>query len=336
MRRLEFVVSLLHTVEMTADQDVSIRYSVVVPVYGNAETLGQVIERLVAMDGELGGGLEAVFVVDGSPDDSLTVLQGLLPSCPIPTQVIAHSRNFGSFAAIRTGFRHCRGEWVAAMAADLQEPADLVREFFIALRGGQVDVTVGRRTKRQDPLLSSVLARVFWSLYRRMVHRAIPPGGVDIFGCTATVARQLVALEESHSSLVGLLYWVGYRRLEIPYERQERTSGKSGWSVRRKFRYLLDSVYSFSDLPITLLVLVGALGTVLTLTISIFTVVARVAGLIVVPGYTALMLVTLMSATSILLGLGVVGSYVWRTYENSKARPLAIVMSRELHGPQGE
>lgn len=313
-----------------------ILYSVVVPVYGNADTLGAVIERLVVMDRDLGGGLEAVFVVDGSPDNSLEVLHELLPSCTINTQVIAHSRNFGSFAAIRTGFAHCRGEWVAAMAADLQEPPELVHEFFVALRSGQVDVTVGRRTKRQDPLLSSVLARAFWGMYRRMVHRAIPPGGVDIFGCTAHVSKQLIALNESHSSLVGLLYWVGYRRLEIPYERQERTSGKSGWSVRRKFRYLLDSVYSFSDLPITLLVLVGAVGSVVTLAISIVTVVARAAGLIVVPGYTALMLVTLMSATSILLGLGVVGSYVWRTYENSKQRPLAIVMSRELHGPQGE
>jgi glycosyltransferase involved in cell wall biosynthesis len=329
-------VSVLDPVEETERHGGRVRYSVVVPVYGNAETLGQVVDRLVAMDDELGGGLEAVFVVDGSPDDSLAVLKDLLPGCPISSQVIAHSRNFGSFAAIRTGFKHCRGEWVAAMAADLQEPPELVRDFFLALRSGRVDVTVGRRTKRQDPLLSSVLARVFWGLYRRVVHRAIPPGGVDIFGCTATVARQLVDLEESHSSLVGLLYWVGFRRLEIPYERQERTSGKSGWSVKRKFRYLLDSVYSFTDLPITLLVLVGAVGSVLTLAISAVTIVARLAGLIVVPGYTALMLVTLMSATSILLGLGVVGSYVWRTYENSKQRPQAIVMSRELHGPQGE
>lgn len=323
-------------VQGSQDSAPAIRYSVVVPVYGNADTLGDVLDRLVAMDDELGGGLEAVFVVDGSPDDSLAVLQRLVPGCPLSTQVISHSRNFGSFAAIRTGFRHSRGEYVAAMAADLQEPADLVRDFFVALRGGQVDVTVGRRTKRQDPLLSSFLARVFWGLYRRVVHRAIPPGGVDIFGCTATVARQLVALEESHSSLVGLLYWVGFRRLEIPYERQERTTGKSGWSVRRKFRYLLDSVYSFTDLPITLLVLVGAVGSVLTVVISAVTVAARLAGLIVVPGYTALMLVLLLSATSILLGLGVVGSYVWRTYENSKQRPLAIVMSRETHGPQGE
>ena len=311
--------------------DAEIRYSVVVPVYGNAATLPQVIERLEQLDRELGGGLEGVFVVDGSPDDSLALLRKLLPDSAIPSQLVAHSRNFGSFPAIGTGLGVCRGEYVAAMAADLQEPASLILEFFQTLRTGEYDVVVGSRTKRQDPILSSVLARAFWGLYRRMVHRAIPPGGVDIFGCTRTVAARLVSLEESHSSLVGLLYWVGYRRLEIPYERQERTSGKSGWSLRRKYRYFLDSVYSFSDLPITLLVLIGAIGCMVTVSVSVVTVLARLAGLIDVPGYTALMLVTLMSATSVLLALGVVGSYVWRTYENSKGRPTAIAMTHEIY-----
>ena len=164
--------------------DGEIRYSVVVPVYGNAATLPEVIERLERLDRELGGGLEGVFVVDGSPDDSLAVLRKLLPDAAIPSQLVAHSRNFGSFPAIRTGLGVCRGEYVAAMAADLQEPASLILDFFQTLRTGEYDVVVGSRTKRQDPFLSSVLARAFWALYRRMVHRAIPPGGVDIFGCT--------------------------------------------------------------------------------------------------------------------------------------------------------
>ncbi len=324
---------MVSTPATAGDDTPEVRYSVVVPVYGNVDTLEAVVERLLQMDGDLGGGLEAVFVVDGSPDDSYQLLKKILPGCGLQSQLIAHSRNFGSFAAIRTGLEYARGDYMAAMAADLQEPAELVHEFFLMLRTGDVDVVVGARTKRQDPLLSSVLARAFWGMYRRTVHRAIPPGGVDIFGCTRAVAQRLVSLDESHSSLVGLLYWVGFRRLEIPYERQERTTGKSGWSVRRKYRYFLDSVYSFSDLPITMLVLVGAVGSLLTLAVSLVTVVARIAGLIVVPGYTALMLVMLMSATSLLLGLGVVGSYVWRTYENSKNRPTAIAMSHELFGP---
>ena len=94
-------------------------------------------------------------------------------------------------------------------------------------------MAVGARAGRADPRTTMLLSRVFWSLYRRWVHREIPPGGVDIFGCTRQVAAELVKLDESRSSLVGLLYWLGFRRVEVPYERSPRPSGRSGWSLRR-------------------------------------------------------------------------------------------------------
>lgn len=321
--------------ELSLDDErpADVQFSVVVPVYGNEASLPQVIQRLQEIDQRLGGGLEAVFVVDASPDNSLAVLRRLLPSSGLHAQLIAHARNFGSFAAIRTGFAASRGLYVAAMAADLQEPAELIEKFFIALQTGDFDVAVGVRSGRADPLLSSMLSRTFWSIYRRSVHREIPPGGVDIFGCTRDVALRLIELGESHSSLVGLLYWLGFRRVEIPYARAEREHGRSAWSFRRKLRYFLDSMFSFTDLPITVLVLVGALGSILTVAVSIITIIARIAGLIHVPGYTALMLVMLLSATSILFGLGIVGSYVWRTYENSKGRPVSVTMSHEIVRP---
>ncbi|MCW2539775.1 MAG: glycosyltransferase [Frankiales bacterium] len=324
-------------VELTVPKEradgLGIRFSVVVPVYGNAATLPEVIDRLSDMARRLPGALEAVFVVDGSPDDSLALLRKLLPDAGLHAQLLVHSRNFGSFAAIRTGMAASRGEFVAAMAADLQEPPELVEKFFELLVTGDYDVCVGVRSGRADPVLSGAQARVFWALYRRWVHRDIPAGGVDIFACNRLVASRLKEMAESHSSLVGLLYWLGFRRVEVPYERLARTEGKSGWSTRRKVRYLLDSVFSFTDLPISVLVGVGAIGVILSTLASMVTVVARIAGLIRVPGYTALMLVLLLSATSILLGLGIVGSYVWRTYENSKQRPLSVVMIHETVDP---
>lgn len=305
------------------------RFSVVVPVYGNEATLPAVIERLEEMTHRLDGDLEAVFVVDGSPDGSLLVLRRLLPSAGFPSQLVAHSRNFGSFAAIRTGMAASRGDYVAAMAADLQEPAELVEAFFKQLATGEYDVAVGRRTGRSDPMASMMLSRVFWSLYRRWVHRDIPPGGVDIFACSRQVADRLVALDESHSSLVGLLYWLGFRRLEIPYQRAPRLEGKSGWSLRRKLRYFLDSVFSFTDVPVLLLTMIGLLGGLLTLIASFVVLVARLAGVIEQSGYTPLMLVVLLSTFTLLFALGIVGSYVWRTYENSKGRPPSVAMSHE-------
>lgn len=306
-----------------------ITYSVVIPVYTNEGSLGAVIARLEEVAGRLPGRLEAVFVVDGSPDGSLLVLNRLLPEAKIASQLVVHSRNFGSFPAIRTGMAAARGKYIGVMAADLQEPPELMEEFFAALSSGEVDITVGRRESRSDPAMSSLLSRTFWSLYRRAINPAIPRGGVDVFGCTREVAQQLLSLDESHTSLVGLLYWVGFRRVEIPYSRVERTEGKSGWSFKKRVRYLLDSVFAFTDIPISMLSTVGFVGGLLTVLTSIVVLVSWQTGRITEVGYTPLMLVILFSTFTLLSGLGIVGSYVWRTYENSKGRPGSLAMRSE-------
>ena len=136
------------------------------------------------------------------------------------------------------------------MAADLQEPESLVEGFFDVLSSGDYDVAVGTRTARSDPGASSGASRLFWWLYRRLVQPEIPPGGVDVFACTSQVARQLAAFDESHTSLVGLVYWLGFRRVEVPYVREARLAGESAWSVRKRIRYLQDSIFSFTSLPI--------------------------------------------------------------------------------------
>jgi len=311
-------------------------YSVVVPVYGNEETLAAVVERLDGLADELDGALETVFVVDGSPDASLLLLRRLLSEKHrFSSQLIALSRNFGSFSAVRAGLAVADGDYVAMMAADLQEPISLVRDFFRGLGGREHDIAIGVRIARDDPVRDMLPARIFWWLYRRLVQREIPPGGVDIFGCTRQVATHLLRLEESHTSLVGLLYWVGFRRLEVPYERQPRLVGSSGWGFRRKVRYLLDSIFSFTDLPIIVIIAIGVLGVTVSTVWAIAVLTAWAAGKINVPGYTPLMLAIFFVTSTILIALGLVGSYVWRTYENSKGRPGAIPMSHERFGGSG-
>ena len=152
----------------------------------------------------------------------------------------------------------------------------------------------------------------------------MPRGGVDTFACTHRVRDRLVSLEESNSSLVGLLIWLGFRRIEVPYDRAARPSGRSGWTLRKKLRYLFDSTYSFTDLPINLLLTVGVGGVLLSLIAAAIVLVAWMFAGIGVAGYTPLMLTMLGMGSLMLSGLGVVGSYVWRTYENSKRRPSSV------------
>ncbi|MEY2936504.1 MAG: hypothetical protein RL033_7253 [Pseudomonadota bacterium] len=304
-------------------------HSLVIPVYNNADTLPQLLPACEGLARELGGDLEVVFVVDGSPDASHRLLREQLPQARFTSRLVLLSRNFGSFAAIREGLGAAGGRYFAVMAADLQEPPELVLSFFRTLATEPVDVVLGTRQSRADPLGTRLTAGIFWWVYRRVVEPQMPPGGVDVFGCNREFRDRLLALPESNSSLVGLLFWLGYRRKLISYSRQPRLSGKSGWTLRKKVKYLFDSLFAFSDLPIRLLAFLGGLGLVTSASLSLVVLVARVLGLVTVPGYAATVLVVAFFAALNSFGLGVIGSYVWRTFENTKGRPLAIVMTAE-------
>jgi glycosyltransferase involved in cell wall biosynthesis len=294
----------------------------VVPVFNNAASIGELVAAIERIASRVEGELETVFVIDGSPDNSQELLLSALGERGARARVVEHSRNFGAFSAIRTGMRLARGRYVAVMAADLQEPPDLVIEFFARLASGRVDVVAGERTSRNDR--GDRASKLYWRLYSRFVMSEIPPDGVDVFACTAAVRDVVCSLEEIHTSLVGQLFWVGFRRELVPYDRLPRP-GKSGWSLRRKFRYLSDSVFAFTDLPVRLLWIVGLVGITLGVIVGAVVLVARATNSITVPGYAATVLILVFFLSLNSLGLGIIGSYVWRAYETIKRRPGAIV-----------
>lgn len=302
-------------------------FSVVVPVYKNEASIEALLDALAELESQMPSQLEAVFVVDGSPDRSAELLQRDLPRMSYRSQLLLLSRNFGAFAAIRAGLAHARGEAIAVMAADLQEPPKLILDIRDRLASGAYDVVVGRRDGRGDPLVQRLLSGLFWSFYRRLVQRDVPRGGVDVFGCTKEFCEKLLSLEEANSTLIGLLFWLGYRRCEVGYLRRPRRSGRSAWSFSRRLRYLLDSTFAFTDLPVRLLSAVGLLGMALALLLGAIVFTARIAGYQEVPGYAATVLTVLFFGGLNSFGLGLLGEYVWRTFENTKRRPEFLVRS---------
>lgn len=238
--------------------------------------------------------------------------------------------------AIRTGLQHGTGDRFAVMAADLQEPPELVLEMNTVLMRGDIDVVVGVREGRQDPWATRTASKIFWGFYRRYVIPEIPPGGVDMFACNKAFRDTLLTLEERHSSLIAQIFWMGYRREVVTYTRQERVHGTSAWTLRKKVNYLMDSVFSFTDMPIRILTRVGAFGSTFAALFGVFTLIAKLEGRIEVPGYAMIMLAITFLGCLNLLGLGIVGSYAWRTYENTKNRPLAIPMRIEGFGETHE
>jgi hypothetical protein len=218
------------------------------------------------------------------------------------------------------------------MAADLQDPPDTIIEFFSVLATEAVDVVVGARTTRDDPWLMRLSSNAYWFIYRKFVIPDLPPGGVDIFGCNVLVRDALCRLPEVGSSLIGLLFWLGFRREVIVYHRRPRPFGKSAWSFRRKLRYMFDSVYAFTDFPITALYWAGALGIVASGISSLIVFFYWVLGRIDVPGYTPIVLLVIFFGALNTLGMGILGAYLWRTFENTKGRPQSIVLTEESFG----
>lgn len=305
-------------------------YSLVIPVYKNRESLPELLQQLCDLQRTLPAPLETIFVVDGSPDESHAWLRAELPRSGLSARLVLLSRNFGSFAAARAGLALGRGEYFAVIAADLQEPPELAARFFAALAAGDSDLVVGTRKGRNDPLLSRLLSSAFWFLYRKLIQPQLPPGGVDMFGCNRAFRDQLVRLGEANTSLVALLFWLGYRRKTIDYTRLARRHGKSAWTLRRKFKYLSDSVFAFSDLPVRLLFLGGFLGLLISALLAVVVLIQRMTGAIELPGYTATVLVILFFGALNTFGLGIVGSYAWRAYENTKQRPGYLILFDEV------
>jgi glycosyltransferase involved in cell wall biosynthesis len=304
------------------------RYSIVIPVYKNEGSITPLLQALNELAATLDAPMEVVFVVDGSPDASFARLEEGLRSVSFQARLVLLSRNFGAFAAIRCGLAEASGDYIGVMAADLQEPPSLMREFFAALTSKPLDVVFGQRLGRHDPGLTKMASNIFWSAYRRLVQPDVPEGGVDVFALTSAFRDRLVALGEANSSLLGLLFWLGGRREFIGYTRLEREHGKSAWTLKKKVTYLLDSVFAFSDLPVRVLMGAGLVGLGVAFLLGLIVIAARLFGTYEVPGYAGSMLAILFFGALNTFGIGIVGNYAWRAYENTKQRPLNIVSLR--------
>lgn len=302
-------------------------YSLIIPVYKNAESLIPLLAALEDMNAKLENQLQVVFVVDGSPDTSYAILKENLPRVSFASKLILLSRNFGAWPAFRTGVEVAEGKYFTVMSADLQEPPELILDIFAALKTDDADIVFSVRNNRQDPWLPKMLAKTYWYLYKKFIQNEMPAGGVDVFGCNAKFREQLLQLRELNSSFVGLACWLGFRRKFIGYTRLERQHGKSAWKLTKKIKYAMDSAFAFSDLPIKLLYWIGFTGIVISLLAACAVLLARLFGIIQIPGYSATMTVIVFFAALNLMGLGIIGSYVWRAFENTKFRPHSVIMS---------
>lgn len=313
------------------------KLSIVIPVYYNAESLEELYERIVKLtEANPSMDLEILFVDDGSGDDSYAVIQKL-HSRDERVVAVKLSRNFGSFNACLAGLTRATGECAVIIAADLQDPPEIIGEMYQRwLKGTKVVMAV--RERREESFLKVLCARIYYRVFRALVDKAMPRGGFDFVLVDKAVVETLCAMQEKNTTLMGLILWSGFQREQIPYTRMKRKYGKSRWSLAKKINYFVDSMLAFTHLPIRFLTMLGVFSCLISVLGTIYIFIGVYMGWMKVAGWPSMMVVLLFMFSVIMIGMGILGEYVWRSLEESRKRPSFIIESEHRRStvPPGE
>ncbi len=300
--------------------------SVVVPVYFNAASLPKLAERLRAIAGAADFDMEAIFVDDGSGDESWERIREITTSWPA-ARGLRLTRNFGSQMAITAGLAEARGEAAAVLSADLQEPPELLPDMVAAWRKGATAVLAVRRS-RPEGLAMRAAAGFYYRTLRRLAFSDMPSGGFDCFLIGRPAIDFLVESREIHTSLPGLLLWGGFATALVPYDRLAREEGASRWTAAKKIKYFMDAVISFSYAPLRWMSVAGAALALAAFGYAVFLVLYKLVHGQPIQGWTSLMVALAFFSGVQLLSLGVLGEYLWRTLDAARARKGFLVRER--------
>jgi len=298
--------------------------SIIIPVYFNEQNLPHLFGRLTQVARQTSGfQFEFIFVEDGSTDSSYELL------CEFAgkddrAKIVKLSRNFGSFTAAFAGLCHCTGDCAVIMAADLQDPPELIIKMLDQWLLGN-DVVIAARKGRAESLLKRTFAGIYYRLMRRYALPDMPKGGFDFVLIDRKVVDVVSAIKEKNTSLMALILWTGFKRNIMYYERRPREHGRSMWTMGKKVKYLIDSFVAFSYAPIRLMQYLGIIIAILGFLYSILIAFQKIFYGFPVPGLSALVIIVLLIGGVQLIMLGVIGEYLWRNVDETKKRPPFIV-----------
>ena len=297
------------------------KLSVIIPVYHNELNLKPLYQDLKEkFIDKINFDYEIVMVDDGSTDDSWSVIKELAKTDK-NIKAIHLSKNFGSHSAILCGLANCSGDCALVKAADLQEPTELILDMYNKWLEG-FKVVLAQRKTRED---SSFFADLYYRIVNHFIFKQMPERGFDVYLIDRKVINVLTALDESDSTLTLQILWSGFKTSHVLYERKAREIGKSQWTLKKKIKMVMDSIYSFSSLPIAFISVAGALSVVISCLWSVILIACKLFGNISVSGYTSIILFILFAFGTIMLTLGILGGYIWRILNATRNRPLYII-----------
>ena len=301
------------------------RLSLIVPCYNEQEALPIFYRETTAVMEKMGCDWELIFVNDGSRDGTLPLLKQLAEADSHVTY-LSLSRNFGKEAAMYAGFCNARGDYVAEMDADMQEPPSLLPQMLETLQGGEYDCVATRRvTRAGEPPVRSWCARRFYKFINKISETEIVDGARDFRLMRRDMVDAIVSMSEYNRFSKGIFSWVGFRTCWLEYENVERVAGETKWSFWGLVRYALDGIVSFSQAPLQLASWFGIIMTAFAFVMLAFIVVRKLIFGDPVAGWASTVCIIIFIGGLQLFCLGIIGQYLAKTYMETKNRPHFII-----------
>ncbi len=304
--------------------------SIVVPCYNEQEALPEFYKEIrkvaKAMDYVR---FEFIFVDDGSKDKTLSMLK-LLHKKDSRARFISFSRNFGKEAGMLAGLKAAKGDYVAIMDADLQDPPSLLPEMYELVKSGKYDCAATRRTTRKgEPPIRSFFARMFYRLINKMSDAEIVDGARDFRLMRRKMVDAILSMEEYNRFSKGIFGWVGFKTKWLEYVNVERVAGETKWSFWKLFKYSIEGILAFSTTPLYISSVMGFVVCLITFVLACFYAIKALVFGDPTAGFPTIICIVLFLGGIQLIGIGVLGMYLSKTYLETKKRPNYIVRETE-------
>lgn len=302
------------------------KITIITPCYYNEKNLPVTFPVLLENEKNFPAGteIEYIFIDDGSKDNTFGELQKIQAAHPQKVKVIKLARNFGANSASYAGICNATGDCCVILAADLQDPPELIPELFKHWQNGY-KLVLAQKANREDTLLTKILSGTYHNLIRKTALKNAPKGGFDLWLFDKTLKDELIKMDEKNFYLPYMFIWMGFEYVSIPYTRRKREIGKSGWTLSKKIKSFIDSFVSFTFLPLRIISVVGIVMGILSVVYALMIIANKFITGVSVEGWTSLMIVLLFVSSFIMTSLGIIGEYLYRTLEASRNRPNFII-----------
>lgn len=303
--------------------------SVIIPVFNEEKNISSVYNRCVSVLDSIGESFELIFINDGSKDNTFQKVYQLSES-DARVKYINLSRNFGHQIAVSAGLDACNGSYAVIIDADLQDPPELITSLYTKAQEGFDVVYAKRQLRKGETFFKSITAKFFYRLLKKITSINIPLDTGDFRIISRKVINVLKQMPEQQKFLRGQIAWVGFNQTAVEYQREERTAGTSGYTVKKMMRLAMDGITSFSNLPLRIATIAGFLVSGITFCVALYALYSRFVSKDYVPGWTSIIISVLFIGGVQLITIGIIGEYISRISSNVRNRPLYVVSESNL------